>query len=60
MVGLLNVQHSAILLASNGEYRRAEAYPADGRHAAWLKPYKAVQADLQMGKAVSQKQPQGL
>ncbi len=59
--GLVNVQHTAILLADKGTaYRRVEAYPSAGKGAATLKPDKSVQAELQKGRAVSKGNQQGL
>ncbi len=59
--GLVNGQHTAILLANKGTgYRRVEAYPSAGKGAATFKPDKFVQAELQKGRAVSKGNQQGL
>lgn len=50
---LLNVEHAAILLGSNAQFRRAASYPSAGKASAVIKPDKAVRAQLQKGQTVA-------
>jgi hypothetical protein len=58
--GLVNAQHTAILLVGRPGFSRVAAYPSASKGAATYKPDKSTQAELQKGRAVSKGNQQGL
>lgn len=58
--GLVNVEHTALLLARNTGFRRVAAYPSAAGGAASFRPNKAMQTEFQKGHAISKGDQRGL